>query len=122
MLMRQTKGVVNINHEIEKKDKGCRVIGYQNATVLAPIKVKPKVKVHNPKIFCLGKPVVVPGIIKDHDKDKKDCEFTVAQKIVVAVPIEIESDAFAGDPAIKCGCSEGKDSYREDYEFYQDEE
>lgn len=112
-----------LNHDCDKKDKACRVIGYQNATVLAPIKVKPKVKVHDPKTFCFGKPVVVPGFIKDHDK--KDCEFTVAQKIVIAVPIEIKSDAFAGEPSIKCGCSESKDSYREeDYEFYyeQDEE
>ncbi|HHW45427.1 MAG TPA: hypothetical protein GXX17_00775 [Clostridiales bacterium] len=113
--------MIGIDYEIEKKDKACRIIGYQNATVLAPIKVKPKVKIHDPKTFCIGKPVVIPGAVKDHDKDKKDCEFTVAQKIVVAVPIEIESDAFAGDPSIKCGCSESKDGHHENFECCEEE-
>lgn len=75
----------------------CPAIGYQTATICAPIRVEPRARIGRPVSYCCGDPVVTPGRTSCTGRST-NCYFTISQRICVEVPVYFSADAHLNGP------------------------
>ena len=96
----------DFNHIEHQK---CPAVGYQPLTVCVPVTVTPFAQAKSSTIFCCGDPIVKQGCEKCEGTVNGHCNFTLSQRIIVAVPVDFGATTTVGSASVQCGIATSKD-------------
>ena len=92
-------------------DRDSKEIVEKFVSLEIPVRVSPDVEVKHAKSECCGKAIIVPS--KPHkyemEKEDKDCEFTIVQKMKIEIPIRFKVKTDLKAPFIDCELKKDED-------------
>lgn len=83
------------------EEESCDSVFFQQETVCVPVTVTPFANPGMATVVCCGDPEInmrdaCPG-------DKKECRFTVTQRLCIEIPISFGAAVKTGDAVVQCG-------------------
>lgn len=86
-------------------DSPCPAVGHQEVEVCVPVEVKPFAEVGKIKTQCVGK-AVVAKCDKCQGEKKRECKFTITQKIKVEIPVVFGANTKVGEAHCNFDCDQ----------------
>ncbi len=83
------------------------VTAYYSAEICAPVSVTPYALAGEPQVTPCGEPEISLG--QNCGRPRRDCGFTVRQRLCVAVPLQFGAEAVAGETRSRCLAAGGEE-------------